>query len=98
MLTYICFTFLLLLYNVLTCILGISKEERPRYVKILILEKLPEDNYQVLKYIVQFLSKVKHLTYHFISSKYFELFMDFYVPSKISISLYFSTQIYLSAR
>jgi Rho GTPase-activating protein 1 len=35
-----------------------SKEERPRQVKILILEKLPEDNYQILKYIVQFLSKV----------------------------------------
>ncbi|KAG8313640.1 Rho GTPase-activating protein 1 [Homalodisca vitripennis] len=37
---------------------GISKDERPRHVKILILEKLPEDNYQVLKYIVRFLSKV----------------------------------------
>jgi Rho GTPase-activating protein 1 len=37
---------------------GMSKEERPRQVKILILEKLPEDNYQILKYIVQFLSKV----------------------------------------
>lgn len=41
-----------------------SKEERPRQVKILILEKLPEDNYQILKYIVQFLSKVS------ISSEY----------------------------
>lgn len=63
MLAYTIFSLLLLLYNVLTRILGISKEERPRYVKILILEKLPEDNYQVLKYIVQFLSKVKHLIY-----------------------------------
>lgn len=39
-------------------IAGLLKDERPRQVKILILEKLPEDNYQVLKYIVQFLSKV----------------------------------------
>lgn len=65
MLVYTIFSLFLLLYNVLTHILGISKEERPRYVKILILEKLPEDNYQVLKYIVQFLSKVKHLIYSF---------------------------------
>ena len=37
---------------------GMSKEERPRQVKLLILEKLPEDNYKILKYIVQFLAKV----------------------------------------
>lgn len=46
------------LYDEITQFQSISKEERPRQVKILILEKLPEDNYQVLKYIVQFLSKV----------------------------------------
>ena len=38
----------------------LSKDERPRKVKILILEKLPEDNYQVLKYVVQFLSRVRN--------------------------------------
>jgi len=37
---------------------GMSKEERPRQVKLLILEKLPEDNYKILKYVVQFLAKV----------------------------------------
>lgn len=37
---------------------ALSKDERPRRVKILVLEKLPEDNYHLLKYIVQFLSKV----------------------------------------
>lgn len=46
------------LYDEITQFPGISKDEKPRHVKILILEKLPEDNYQVLKYIVQFLSKV----------------------------------------
>lgn len=44
--------------------LALSKDERPRRVKILVLEKLPEDNYQVLKYIVQFLSRVN---YYFIN-------------------------------
>lgn len=46
------------LYDEITQFQSILKEERPRQVKILILEKLPEDNYQVLKYIFQFLSKV----------------------------------------
>lgn len=46
------------LYDEITQFQSIAKEDRPRQVKILILEKLPEDNYQVLKYIVQFLSKV----------------------------------------
>lgn len=47
--------------NVLIILLALAKDERPRKVKILILEKLPLDNYQLLKYIVQFLSKVKLL-------------------------------------
>ncbi|RZF35175.1 hypothetical protein LSTR_LSTR012380 [Laodelphax striatellus] len=46
------------LYDEITQFQSIAKDERPRQVKILILEKLPEDNYQVLKYIVLFLSKV----------------------------------------
>ncbi|KAK7793841.1 hypothetical protein R5R35_014126 [Gryllus longicercus] len=46
------------LYDEITQFQSIAKEERPRQVKILILEKLPEDNYQILKYIVQFLSRV----------------------------------------
>ncbi|PSN35754.1 Rho GTPase-activating protein 8 [Blattella germanica] len=46
------------LYDEITQFQSMTKEERPRQVKILILEKLPEDNYQILKYIVQFLSKV----------------------------------------
>ncbi|KMQ91457.1 rho gtpase-activating protein 1 [Lasius niger] len=46
------------LYDEITQFQTLSKDERPRKVKILILEKLPEDNYQVLKYIVQFLSRV----------------------------------------
>lgn len=36
----------------------LSKEDRPNYAKQLILEHLPEDNYAVLKYVVQFLGKV----------------------------------------
>lgn len=36
----------------------LPRDDRPKQVKILILEKLPEDNYQILKYLVQFLSKV----------------------------------------
>ncbi|XP_014477588.1 PREDICTED: rho GTPase-activating protein 1 isoform X1 [Dinoponera quadriceps] len=46
------------LYDEITQFQTLSKDERPRKVKILVLEKLPEDNYQVLKYIVQFLSRV----------------------------------------
>ncbi|XP_012279356.1 rho GTPase-activating protein 1 [Orussus abietinus] len=46
------------LYDEITQFQTFSKDERPRRVKILVLEKLPEDNYQLLKYIVQFLSRV----------------------------------------
>ncbi|XP_034941471.1 rho GTPase-activating protein 1 [Chelonus insularis] len=46
------------LYDEITQFQTLSKDERPRKVKILVLEKLPEDNYQLLKYIVQFLSRV----------------------------------------
>ncbi|CAH0382781.1 unnamed protein product [Bemisia tabaci] len=46
------------LYDEITQFQSLNKDERPRHVKILILEKLPEDNYQVLKYLVQFLAKV----------------------------------------
>ncbi|XP_063986175.1 rho GTPase-activating protein 1 isoform X2 [Diachasmimorpha longicaudata] len=46
------------LYDEITQFQSLSKDERPRKVKILVLEKLPEDNYQLLKYIVQFLSRV----------------------------------------
>ncbi|CAH1396877.1 unnamed protein product [Nezara viridula] len=46
------------LYDEITQFPNISKDERPRHVKILILEKLPEDNYKILKYIIQFLAKV----------------------------------------
>lgn len=35
-----------------------SKDDKPRKVKILVLERLPMDNYKLLKYIVQFLWKV----------------------------------------
>lgn len=40
---------------------ALPKDERPRQVKILILEKLPLDNYHLLKYLIQFLSKVRVL-------------------------------------
>ncbi|XP_043286655.1 rho GTPase-activating protein 1 [Venturia canescens] len=46
------------LYDEITQFQTLSKDERPRKVKILVLEKLPEDNYTLLKYIVQFLSRV----------------------------------------
>ncbi|KAJ8948856.1 hypothetical protein NQ318_013509 [Aromia moschata] len=35
-----------------------NKDEQLRQVSILVMEKLPEDNYKVLKYIVSFLSRV----------------------------------------
>ncbi len=43
----------------------LSKEERAQMVKTVVLERLPEDNYVVLKYVVQFLAKVsnKYLNY-----------------------------------
>jgi len=37
----------------------LNKEERTMMVKMLILEKLPEDNYTVLKYLTRFLAKVQ---------------------------------------
>jgi len=46
------------LYDEICAFQTLSKEERSRAVKIMILEKLPEDNYRTLKYIMQFLSKV----------------------------------------
>ncbi|CAK1588502.1 unnamed protein product [Parnassius mnemosyne] len=36
-----------------------SNRDKPRQVKILILERLPLDNYKLLKYIIQFLWKVQ---------------------------------------
>lgn len=36
-----------------------KKEEQFRQVSILVLEKLPLENYKVLKYIISFLSRVK---------------------------------------
>lgn len=38
---------------------GLNKEERAQMVKTLILERLPEDNYILLKYLAQFLAKVR---------------------------------------
>ncbi|KAG5879161.1 hypothetical protein JTB14_029963 [Gonioctena quinquepunctata] len=35
-----------------------NKDEQLRLVSILVMEKLPEDNYKVLKYIISFLSRV----------------------------------------
>ncbi|XP_046391007.1 rho GTPase-activating protein 1 isoform X1 [Ischnura elegans] len=46
------------LYEEITQFMSLSKEERSQMVKVIILDKLPEDNYIVLKYIMQFLSKV----------------------------------------
>ena len=39
--------------------LGLDKDERTIMVNTMILEKLPEDNYTVLKYLTQFLAKVR---------------------------------------
>ena len=47
--------------NVLLSIVGLNKEERALMVKSLILERLPEDNYILLKYLAQFLAKVNLL-------------------------------------
>lgn len=41
-----------------SCFLGLSRDERAQMVKMLILERLPEDNYVLLKYLAQFLAKV----------------------------------------
>lgn len=40
-------------------VLELTKDERGPFVKLVILERLPEDNYSLLKYIIQFLAKVK---------------------------------------
>lgn len=37
----------------------LNKDVKGKFVKQLILEKLPEDNYAVLKYVIQFLGKVR---------------------------------------
>jgi Rho GTPase-activating protein 1 len=50
------------LYDEINAFQSLSKEERSRAVKIMILEKLPEDNYRTLKYIMQFLSKVIYVS------------------------------------
>lgn len=42
----------------ISVVLGLSKDERALVVKTLILERLPEDNYVLLKYLAQFLAKV----------------------------------------
>lgn len=47
--------------NVPLSIVGLNKEERALMVKSLILERLPEDNYILLKYLAQFLAKVNLL-------------------------------------
>lgn len=46
------------LFEEITQFQSIPKDERLRHVTILIREKLPEDNYHILKFIVQFLGKV----------------------------------------
>lgn len=46
------------LYDEIVQFQSISKDERLRHVSLLIREKLPEDNYHILKFIVQFLAKV----------------------------------------
>uniref|UniRef100_A0A8D8LV01 Rho GTPase-activating protein 1 n=1 Tax=Cacopsylla melanoneura TaxID=428564 RepID=A0A8D8LV01_9HEMI len=47
------------LYDEILLFPTLNKDERSRYVKILILEKLPTDNYTLLKFIVNFLAKVE---------------------------------------
>lgn len=49
------------LFDEISAFQTLDKEARSRAVKIMVLEKLPEDNYRILKYIVQFLSKVRKL-------------------------------------
>lgn len=47
------------LYDEILLFSTLNKDERSRYVKILILEKLPTDNYTLLKYLVTFLSTIE---------------------------------------
>ncbi|XP_074026734.1 rho GTPase activating protein at 68F isoform X9 [Leptinotarsa decemlineata] len=42
-----------------------NKEEQLRSVSIMVMEKLPEDNYQVLKYIIKFLSRIQKPHWHY---------------------------------
>jgi hypothetical protein len=77
-----------------------SKEERPRQVKILILEKLPEDNYQILKYIIQFLSKVSIRSEYLIYRVFQELILHLQeVIPKVSLNekLYINVGMVLSS-
>ncbi|XP_030753735.1 rho GTPase-activating protein 1 isoform X1 [Sitophilus oryzae] len=46
------------LYDEIMQFQSFSKEEQLRNVSILVMEKLPEDNYKTLKYIIDFLSRV----------------------------------------
>lgn len=46
------------LYDEITKFLEWSKEERSRNVKLMLREKLPVENYELFKYIVEFLVKV----------------------------------------
>ncbi|XP_050431991.1 rho GTPase-activating protein 1 isoform X3 [Adelges cooleyi] len=46
------------LFDEITQFQTLLRDERPKKVKVLMLEKLPLDNYYLLKYLIQFLSKV----------------------------------------
>lgn len=46
------------LYDEITKFLEWSKDERSRNVKLILREKLPIENYELFKYIVEFLTKV----------------------------------------
>lgn len=52
-----------IIYHSVRCkkilLLGWGKDEVLRQVSILVMEKLPEDNYHLLKYVIHFLSRVK---------------------------------------
>ena len=55
---------------------GLDKEERTIMVNTLILEKLPEDNYTVLKYLTQFLAKVCDFFLHFVFMIYLNIVVE----------------------
>lgn len=61
---------------------GLNKEERALMVKTLILERLPEDNYVLLKYLAQFLAKVR-----FISGQALEENLTFIFVSRFKIEV-----------
>lgn len=48
------------LYDEITKFLEWPKEERSRNVKLMLREKLPVENYELFKYIVEFLVKVSY--------------------------------------